>query len=344
MGNNSEDQSLNDQNRDLKYSDALRWTPEQAAQWYVKNKFPEEFGKKLEDKYPGGFWTTMNGKVIFLKKNGEIAEETFPKLQALKNMGDASYLGGAGKKDIYSDNYGRQYIFKPSISKFGSKELFRALVQQAVCKIASRIFSYGDHVPVHIDTATDLVFGSVQPLIPGVIGNLKDINWRILTTDQIQDIQREHVLDWTIGNFDSHAGNFILVERGKVLGIDKEQAFRYMNDFKSLKMNLDYHPNEQYGEWEPIYNDIYRDYANSKIDLDLSVIDRPLARLESITEVEYMQILKPYVESLKLRDSFYQKAFERKKNARSEFHDFFVRLKQQRGLNRKRVFEEIGGE
>ena len=51
----------------------------------------------------------------------------------------------------------------------GSKEPFSALVQQAVSKKASRIFNYGEHVPVHIDTAADGVFGSVQPLIPGVI-------------------------------------------------------------------------------------------------------------------------------------------------------------------------------
>lgn len=332
MGDYSENQSPKCQTNDLESLDTLRWTPEQAAQWYIKHKFSENFRKSLEDKYPGGFWTTMNGKVVLVKKNGEIAEETFAKLKEMKNMGDASYLGGAGKKDIYSDNYGRQYIYKPSISKSGSKELFRALVQQAVSKIASRIFSYGDHVPVHIDTSVNLEFGSVQPLIPGVIGNLKDINWRLLKIEQIQDIQREHVLDWAVGNFDSHAGNFILIESGKVLGVDKEQAFRYTNDSKSFKMSLDYHPNEQYGEWEPIYNDIYRDYANSKIDLDLNVIDKPLMRLESIPDEEYQQILKPYADSLNLKSSFYQLVLERKKNARTEFRDFFTRLQQQREL------------
>ena len=265
-----------------------------------------------------------------VQKNGEIAEETFPKLKEMRNMGDASYLGGAGKKDIYSDNYGRQYIYKPSVSKSGSKELFRALVQQAVSKIAARIFSYGDHVPVHIDTSVNLEFGSVQPLIPGVIGNLKDIDWRMLTTVQIQDIQREHVLDWATGNFDSHAGNFILIESGKVLGVDKEQAFRYTNDPESFQMGIDYHPNEQYGEWEPIYNNIYRDYANSKIDLDLGVIDKPLMLLEGIPDEEYKQILKPYADSLNLTNSFYQLVLERKNNARTEFCDFFTRLQQQR--------------
>ena len=330
MGDYSQEQSVECQQDDLGSMAASRWTPGQAAQWYVKHKFPENFRKMLEDKYPGGFWTTMNGKVILVQKNGEIAEETFPKLKEMRNMGDASYLGGAGKKDIYSDNYGRQYIYKPSVSKSGSKELFRALVQQAVSKIAARIFSYGDHVPVHIDTSVNLEFGSVQPLIPGVIGNLKDIDWRMLTTVQIQDIQREHVLDWATGNFDSHAGNFILIESGKVLGVDKEQAFRYTNDPESFQMGIDYHPNEQYGEWEPIYNNIYRDYANSKIDLDLGVIDKPLMLLEGIPDEEYKQILKPYADSLNLTNSFYQLVLERKNNARTEFCDFFTRLQQQR--------------
>ena len=312
--------------------DKLRWTPEQAAQWCAKNVFPENFVKKLEDKYSEGSWTILNGKATFVKKNGEIAEETFAKLNKMKNMGDASHLGGAGKKDIYSDKYGRQYIYKPSVSKTGSKELFRAFVQQAVSKIASRIFSYGDHVPVHIDTAIDGMVGSVQPLIPGVIGNLKDINWRTLTIKQIQDIQREHVLDWAVGNFDSHAGNFILLERGQVLGIDKEQAFRYTNDTNSLRMSVCYHPNEQYGEWEPIYNDIYRDYAEGKIDLDIGIVDGALLRLERIPDDEYKHILKPYAECLKLQDSFYKLALARKQNARVEFHNFFANLQLQRKL------------
>lgn len=317
----------------------LRWTPEQAAQWCVKNKLPKNFREMVEDKYPGGFWTMLNGKLIFVKKNGEIAEETFSKLKEMKNMGDGSHLGGAGKKDIYSDNYGRQYIFKPSVSKSGNKELFRAFVQQVVSKIASRILNYGDHVPVHIDTTSDGMVGSVQPLIPGVIGNLKDINWRTLTPEQIQNIQREHVLDWAVGNFDSHAGNFILVERGQVLGVDKEQAFRYTNDTNSLRMSIDYHPNDQYGEWEPIYNDIYRDYAEAKIDLDIGIIDGPLLRLESIPDDEYKHILEPYVKYLNLTDSFYQLALVRKNNARVEFQCFFEWLQQQRKLVIRRAQE-----
>lgn len=318
------------ENQNNEYTTVPRWTPEQAAQWYIMQFFSADFKTGLEIKYPGGFWTSLNGQVVFVKRNGEIAAETLPSLRDMHNIGDGNHIGGAGRKAIYADKYGRQYIFKPSVSKAGVVEPFRALIQQAVSQIAARVFSFSEYVPLHIDTTADGVTGSVQPLIPGVIGNLRDINWRFLPPEQIRDIQREHVLDWTVGNFNSHPGNFILVERGQVLGVDKEQAFRFIDDPDSLRMSLNYHPNRQYGIWGPIYNEIYRDYAEAKIDLDLGVVEGPLDRLESISEEEYREILTPYAESLRFPVSFYEKALERKRKARAEFHVFFA------GLQRKR--------
>lgn len=308
----------------------VRWTSEQAAKWAVGTQLSKNFGVSMDKKYPGGRWVTMNGQHIYITKDGQIAKETLPKLSDMKNQGSGAHLGGAGKKDIFTDNKGRQYIFKPAESKGGAKEEFRAHVQTAVSNIASRIFKYGDHIPVHTDTDSKGRVGSVQPLVPGVMGNLKDIDWRSLTKEQIQDIQREHVLDWVVGNFDSHAGNFILTEQGKVIGVDKEQAFRYHKDSKSHSMSLDYHPNEKYGEQEPIYNTIYKAYAKGKVDLDLGAVDSALKKLEAISDSDYRKILKPYADSLNLPESFYTHAIERKNNARNEFKNFFAKLTTQR--------------
>jgi len=308
----------------------VRWTSEQAAQWAVRHTLQKSFGESMDKKYPGGRWVTMNGQHIYLTKDGQIAKETLPKISEMKNQGSGSHLGGAGKKDIFTDDKGRQYIFKPAESKGGQREEFRAHVQTAVSNIASRIFKYGDHIPVHTDRIKGGKLGSVQPLVPGVMGNLKELNWKSLTPQQIQDIQREHVLDWTVGNFDSHAGNFILTEQGKVLGVDKEQAFRYSKDKGSHHMSLDYHPNAQYGEQEPLYNTMYREYAKGKVDLDLTAVDSALDKLKAIPDQEYRKMLKPYADSLKLPESFYTQAIERKNNAGNEFKSFFAKLTEQR--------------
>lgn len=324
------------------YAAYARWTPEEAAKWYVSHLVSPDLKAELEAKYSGGSWTALNGQVVFVGPGGEIAEETLPRLAEMYRVGDGSHIGGAGQKSIYADKYGRQYIFKPSISKSGQKEPFRALIQQAVSRIASKIFHIREYVPLYIDVTTEGMTGSVQPLVSGVIGNLKEINWRCLTQEQIRDIQREHVLDWVVCNFNSHPGNFILVERGQVLGVDKEQAFRFIDDPASLQISLDYHPNRQYGKQGPIYNEIYQEYKDGKIKLEFSAAEEPLNKLDGIEEAEYREILRPYAESLKLPESFYDKALARKRNARGEFQRFFASVGRQREETLSRGYSKRG--
>ncbi|NSW82540.1 MAG: hypothetical protein HPY90_04565 [Syntrophothermus sp.] len=185
--------------------------------------------------------------------------------------------------------------------------------------------------------------GTLQKLFPDVEGNLKQINWKSLTPEDWRQIQREHVLDWAIGNFDSHGGNFILLKDGRILGTDKEQAFRYMADHKSWKMSLDYHPNAVYGEQEPIYNTIYRAFAKKEVDLDLQTVLPALQRLEAIPDEEYRAILRPYVEALHGKgaqaEAFLDQAVKRKQETREQFRQFFTSLLKARDPKFKGTFK-----
>lgn len=265
-----------------------------------------------------------------------------PDAEALSYVGSGAYLGGAGEKHIYQDAAGNRYIFKPAVSKSGVPESFRAYVQEAASQIAARLYEPGELVEIKAMELRGRL-GTVQPLLAGVKGDLKSISWQSLGPEAWRQIQREHVLDWVIGNFDSHAGNFVYLEGGRLLGIDKEQAFRYLYDPKSWKMSLDYHPNAVYGELEPLYNTLYRAFADNEIDLDLQAVLPALQRLEAIPDDEYRAILRPYAEALKGKgaaaEDLLDRAVKRKHEVRECYREFFTKLLKTRDPHFKGRFK-----
>lgn len=266
-------------------------------------------------------------------------------IKGLKNLGSGAHLGGAGEKYIYQDKKGNKFLFKPAVSKAGAVEPFRAYVQMGCSELAKRIFDPGDFIEIKAMFDEKGRLGTLQKLLPDVEGDFKKLDWHsTVATGQIKMIQQEHVLDWVVGNFDSHAGNFILTAGGKIFGIDKEQAFRYLNDPKSRHMSLDYHPNAVYGEQEPIYNTVYREFAEGKIDLDLQAVLPTLKRLEAISDQEYREIFRPYAEALhgqgsKKTEELLNKIVARKQVVREEYRRFFTSLLKQRDPAFKGIFK-----
>lgn len=269
-------------------------------------------------------------------------KSTIPDADALHYVGSGAYLGGAGRKYIYEDATGRRYIFKPAESKGGKPEPFRAYIQEAASQLGARLYEPGSFVEIRSMNLRG-EFGTVQPLLPGVKGDLKKIGWQSLGPEAWKQIQREHVLDWVIGNFDSHAGNFIYLEGGRVLGIDKEQAFRYLYDPKSWRMSLNYHPNAVYGEQEPLYNALYRAFAQNKVDLDLQAVLPVLQRLERIPDDEYRAIFRPYAEALKGKgaaaEDLLDRVVKRKHEVRECYREFFTKLLKMRDPHFKGTFK-----
>lgn len=80
-----------------------------------------------------------------------------------------------------------------------------------------------------------------------------------LSPEDHMTIQKNHVLDWLIGNHDSHVGNWMRTEDGKLVSIDKGQAVKY---FGQDRLDPHFHPN--YYAREPIYNQLWRDHAQGR--------------------------------------------------------------------------------
>lgn len=246
------------------------------------------------------------------------------------------HLGGTGEMHLYTDASGNEWIFKPAQSKGGSPELFRAYSQEAGYKIQC-IVDPDTAVPVGVGTL-DGRFGAFQRRIDTVDGT----NFKVwqhssdpLPAGAVEQFQRENVTDWLLGNFDSHGGNFVTDNSGRMIGIDKEQAFKYIKDPASHKMSFTYHPNSKYGETEPIYNTLYRRYANGEIDIDLQDTLKFIQRVEAIPDAEYRQIFRNYAESVcggngKTAEQLLDSIVERKQKLRETFRDFYTELEADR--------------
>lgn len=131
----------------------------------------------------------------------------------------------------------------------------------------------------------------------------KTVNPEKVNDEDLLEIQKHHALDWALSNHDSHPGQFIRsqgdegVPAGKLVGIDKGQAFKYFNNDK---LHWNFHPNGQfYGETEPIYNTMYRNMAKGgrmMHDPREGDLGKYVQGLQNMPDEQYVQAIQPYAE------------------------------------------------
>ena len=249
------------------------------------------------------------------------------------------HIGNTGEMESWVDASGQEWYFKPAQTKNGSTaEPFRAYVQEAGYRVQGI---------VDPDSAVDVGVGNLGGKF-GAFQKKIDIDphgidleaWQYgpatdLGADITGQIQREHVTDWLLGNFDAHGENFVVDASGRIVGLDKEQSFRYIKDAASGKMSYTYHPNgPKYGETEPLYNTMYRRFAKGEIDLDLQDTLTYIKRVESIPDAEYREIFRDYAESLygkgQQAEDLLDAIVDRKSSLRETYRTFYGELLTER--------------
>lgn len=254
-----------------------------------------------------------------------------------------AHLGGTGEMIQYKDANGQSWLFKPAKSKSGSAEPFRAYAQEAGYKVQA-IVDPDTAIPVGTGTL-DGNLGAFQKRVD-TLSTAADFKAWQSSTAQIPDgfaaqFQREHVTDWLLGNFDSHGGNFVVDASGRLVGIDKEQAFKYIAKDGSKSMSYAFHPNKSYGEEEPIYNTIYRRFAKGEIDLILQDTLTYIKRVEAISDDKYREIFRDYAEALRGKGPETEKLLdaivERKAGLRETCRSFYADLLTER-TGKKQMF------
>ena len=253
-------------------------------------------------------------------------------------------LGGTGKSYIYTDGDGQKWLFKPGTNKDGSPAIFRSYVQEAGYKV-QYIVDPETAVPVACFTDSNGTFGAIQKMVNG--SSIKDELYKLYHGQDLpavlkSEIQREHVTDWLIANFDGHSKQFVADSAGRLVGIDKDQAFRYLQHNAAKTMSYSFHPNAAYGENEPIYNSLYRMFAKGDIDLDLNDVLPYIKRVESIPNSAYREIFREYAENLngkgKAAEALLDDIVERKASLRETYRAFYEELLEER-TGRKVVFK-----
>lgn len=264
--------------------------------------------------------------------DASLPSKSLPAPSALKATGEMC-PGGTKKKPILVDESGTRYIFKVNPSTA------RNAVQQAVGDLSGLIVPQGEFVPCAAIEYKGQK-GSIQVEVDRK-GDGKQLGFtpQALTPQQKRDVQREAVLDWVFSNHDGHRGNVLLLNNGRMLGVDKEQAFRYMvQEPDKERLSVDYHPNSQYGEEEPFKNTVYRAFAQGKIDLDLNDVLPYVQQVESISDDKWREAVTPYVDALAQEKGFsaakksklMERILARKTNTREDFRKFFSGLLTQR--------------
>lgn len=247
-------------------------------------------------------------------------------------------IGNTGTMQSWIDADGQEWYFKPAEAKFShTAEPFRAYVQEAGYKVQS-IIDPDSAVEVGVGDLGGK-FGAFQKKVDVSPGGIDLEAWQTgaatdLGADVTAQIQREHVTDWLMGNFDAHGENFVTDTTGRIIGLDKEQSFRYIKDAASGKMSYTYHPNASYGETEPLYNTMYRRFAKGEIDLDLQDTLTYIKRVESIPDAEYREIFRDYAESLhgkgQAAEDLLDAIVERKSSLRETYRQFYSELLTER--------------
>lgn len=251
-------------------------------------------------------------------KGGQFCSTGGAGVPKLTYVGSASHMGGAKPKDLYKDEQGNKWMFKPS------SDAFRAHVEQSASEIARMVNP--NAVEVYATTLGGK-FGSVQKLVPNVApkSDFRGTDLTKLDQKSVRQIQQEHVIDWLTSQHDSHPGQFVRTSGGEVLGIDKSQAYKHIG---SDRLSINYHPNVKYGETEPIYNTMGRLAQQGKLKLDPQAVAPAIRRAEGILDAALHKTLKPYAESVfpgnkSAQSNLYKLASARRDSLRSDFEKYY---------------------
>ena len=256
--------------------------------------------------------------------------------------GDAGGMGGAHRKWLFQDENGDRWMLK-------NAEGFRADGEVAAHKIAQ--MAGFDIAEARVSTQTiggNKVRGFMQRLFKkgDIEGELADVvggvGYAGLEVKTVRQIQQHQVLDWLIGNHDSHNSNFLILRDGRVVGIDKGQAFKH---YGTDQLAHDYRPvgNPQ----KLAYEDLWNDYRRGSIDIDLDAIDEVLQRIEAIDDAELRATLQAYAEgrfkagnragflpgtTANNAEELIEQIIDRKNHIRLDFEKFYFEQAKERGV------------
>jgi SPP1 gp7 family putative phage head morphogenesis protein len=230
---------------------------------------------------------------------------------------DARDLGGVHPKSIYRDPDGQEWLFKP-VGK--AADAYIADADEMTYRVSRLV----DPQAIEVRKVTlNGQAGTIQRMKTGVKAP-KDYDGIAVTTiapDEMAQIQQHHVLDWLLSNHDAHSANFLRLQDGTVVAIDRAQAFKY---FGRDKLDIGYNPNNLPEHPTTLANAIFGQVKKKKLTVDPLHTLTAIERIEAIDDAEYLALLRPYAQGRPGdTEAFLQAALDRKHNLRADFERFY---------------------
>ena len=173
---------------------------------------------------------------------------------------EGSGLGGQNRKDVYVDPEGNLWLWKPQDRFTAELDVATARLQKVAGLDAPEVFV----------TTIDGQVGSLQSMFGTKATRRQKFKGTVLdptkmAAEDVAELQRHHVLDWMIGNYDTHTGQFIRLStdaggraKGQIIAVDKGQAFKH---FRNDRLDWSYNPNGNAGAGS-VYNEMFGHYAH----------------------------------------------------------------------------------
>ena len=232
-------------------------------------------------------------KVEIKKENSKIDLSSEYDMQKVKigNTGEMYYIN-----DLKS---GKEYYFKPAVTKSGEKRDYRAYIQEAAYNV-QKIINPEVAVKCNV-TNINGIFGAIQEKINvDIVATERFIDYfendvGELSPEMIEQILNEYLVDYVLCNYDAHASNFVIDENGALRGIDKEQSFRYINKDTQDNMLFSTNFNKQYGESETIYSTLFKKMMDGEVSVEqLEGLKYRASRLAQFPDEQYRKLFMDY--------------------------------------------------
>jgi hypothetical protein len=165
-----------------------------------------------------------------------------------------------------------------------------------------------------------------------------------LTDKQIQDVAREHVLDWLSANDDAHSKNFLQLPNGSIMGIDKGRAFKWFGNPEKDQLKLSALDNNAHTYYTDLYSYLSGE-GKDKLDMAYTATIRRARQAQTVSDQALIDILDP---AFSRRPSFsgtgastksqlIQMVVDRKNNLADDMDKLYTEIYSKAGLVKPEV-------
>lgn len=244
--------------------------------------------------------------------------------------------GGTGASILRDAVTGDRWLFKAT-KKGTYSSKYTGIIDTAVAKIQSKAYQMRPaiyQIEWHGEKGTvQFMFHGNEAFPGGAFDPLK------LSAQDLAVMQREQIFDWLVSNADSHSGQWIRLENGRLYGIDKGQSFKF---FGSDKLDWNYQPVHLLGGTQPTYQKMWQAFVKGEnIDLQdptAGPLGDWIDRLTAIPDKEYRELIRPFAVAREKAGfgpaaKFLDDVVARKNNLKQDFADLWARAVAERAKN-----------